>query len=153
MYMELTRYLTSVRRAEIVLADAYRRIQRHHGDLTEVCFLCGQLAGLSEDRVNQLEPFLSRHSDECADLVEPPAAKRGARNPDSTLGIRHDLQALCLMAEDVISRWTTLLMAAQSLDEARLVEVAMSCVGDAERQIRWLQKRILQPSFRVAVAG
>jgi hypothetical protein len=153
MYMELARYLSSVRRSEIVLADAYRRIQRHHGDLTEVCFLCGQLAGLSEDRVNQLAPFLNQHPDELADSLEPPASKRGSRNPDLTLGIRHDLQALCLLAEDVISRWTTLLMAAQSLGEAKLVEVAMSCVGDAERQIRWLQKRIQQPAFRMVVAG
>lgn len=139
--MPIESYLARVHCAEMALRDAFDRIRRHHPAEPEISFVCVRLTGLASDRLNRLQPFL--------DAGQPIAAP--LKVFDSAL--RHDLQSLCLLAEDVLTRWTMLESAAEEDGNTCLLRVAMDCAGDAEHQIRWLRERVNQHGHALAATS
>lgn len=142
--MHLANYLGMVHRAELDLADAFRRIADDHGDEPDIHHLCHTLARQCIAHAERLKPFVDRFGEEAPE--EPDRLRhdlfQGTRQ--GGLGLLRDLQDLYLLASAVDISWTRIRQAAQGVRDRELLAAVHACDGETATQLHWLRTRMKQ---------
>ena len=109
---------------------------RHHGDY-EIHQGCRLLAQWSRAHLDTLLPFVNRHG---STVSSDPGRVRsvlfcGMRV--GSYGLLRDLQDLLLLIHQTRTAWTSLAQAAKAMQDVDMVEAAMRCATETDRQIDW----------------
>ena len=142
--MHLANYLGYLHKAELHLAEAYRKVGEGHAAEADVYHACNTLAEQCEAHAGKLGPFVERYGE--AAPAEPDRLYHELFDETRSggLGLLRDMQDLYLMANACDISWTMIGQAAQGLSDRDLLEVVDSCEGQTATQIKWLKTRMKQ---------
>jgi hypothetical protein len=142
--MHLANYLGYLHKAELHLAEAYRKVGEGHAAEADVYHACNTLAEQCEAHAGKLGPFVERYGE--AAPAEPDRLYHELFDEvrQGSLGLLRDLQDLYLMAHFCDITWTMIGQAAQGARDRDLLEVVDSCEGQTATQIKWLKTRMKQ---------
>ena len=143
--MQLANYLGYLHRAELNLADGFRRVGEAHAQEVDVYHLCkALLAKQCETHAEKLEPFVDRYGEQAPEEPEQLYHEFFDQPRSGSLGLLRDLHDLYLMASACDIAWTMIEQAAQGIGDRGLLEVVDSCEEETANQIKWIQTRMKQ---------
>ncbi len=142
--MHLANYLGYLHRAELDLADGFRRVGEAHAQEVDVYHLSHTLAEQCETHAEQLEPFVDRYGEQKPEEPEQLYHEFFDQTRSGSLGLLRDLHDLYLMANACDIAWTMIGQAAQGAGDRYLLEVVNSCEKETYNQIKWIQTRMKQ---------
>jgi hypothetical protein len=142
--MHLANYLGYLHRAELDLADGFRRVGEAHAQEVDVYHLGHTLAKQCEAHAEQLEPFVDRYGEQRDEEPERLYHDLFDETRNGSFGLLRDLQDLYVMANFCDITWTMVGQAAQGAGDAELYETVNSLEGQTSTQIKWLKTRMKQ---------
>lgn len=142
--MFLANYLGMLHKAELDLADGFRKTADGHAADADVYNLCHTLAKQCEAHAEALKPFVDRYGEEKEEEPEKLYHDLFDETRSGSFGLLRDLQDLYVMANFCDITWTMIGQAAQGAGDAKLLEVVGSCEGQTSTQIKWLKTRMKQ---------
>src|SRR5215218_1311233 len=125
-FMHLANYLGYLHKAELHLAEAFRKVGEGHAAEADVYHTCNTLAKQCEAHA---EPDRLYH-----ELFD--------ETRSGGLGLIRDLHDLYLMAHACDISWTMIGQAAQGAGDQELLKIVNSCEGQTATQIKWLRTRM-----------
>jgi hypothetical protein len=140
--MHLANYLGYLHRAELDLAEGFRKIGEAHA--ADVYHACNTLAKQCEAHAEELEPFVERYGEEKPEEPENLYHEFFDETRSGGLGLLRDLHDLYLMAHACDISWTMIGQAAQGARDRELLETVNACEGQTATQIKWLKTRMKQ---------
>lgn len=141
--MHLANYLGYLHKAELDLADGFRRVGEAHAQEVDVYHLCkALLAKQCETHAEQLKPFVDRYGEEKPEEPEQLYHEFFAQTRSGSLGLLRDMQDLYLMASACDISWTMIGQAAQGVRDRELLEVVNSCEMETYNQLKWIRTRM-----------
>ena len=142
--MHLANYLGYLHRAELDLADGFRRVAETHAQEVDVYHLCkALLAKQCENHAEQLKPFVDRYGEQQPEEPEQLYHQFFDQTRSGSLGLLRDLHDLYLMANACDIAWTMIEQAAQGVGDRELLEVVNSCEEETANQIKWIRSRMM----------
>ena len=138
--MHLANYLGYLHRAELNLAEGFRKVADGHAQEVDVYHTCNTLAKQCETHAERLEPFVERYGEEPKNLYH----ELFDETRSGGLGLLRDLQDLYLMANACDISWVMIGQAAQGARDRELLEAVNACEGQTATQIKWLKTRMKQ---------
>jgi hypothetical protein len=140
--VHLAHYLGLLHRAQLNLADSFRKVAGAHADEPDVEHLCRKLAAECDDHASRLAQFAERYGEDAPDEPDRLHSElfRGPRS--GGLGLLRDLHDLYLMATECDLAWTLVGQAAQGARDRELLAVVARCEGEAAIQFKWLRTRM-----------
>jgi hypothetical protein len=142
--MYLANYLGYLHRAELDLAEGFRKIGEGHAVEPDVYHTCNTLAKQCEAHAEQLTPFVDRYGEEAPEEPENLYHDLFDEIRSGGLGLLRDLHDLYLMAHACDISWTMIGQAAQGARDTELLETVNACEGQTATQIKWLKTRMKQ---------
>ena len=139
--MFLANYLGMMRRAELDLADGFRKVGDGHADEADVYHVCHTLAKQCDAHAEALKPFVDRYGEERSEEPDRLYHDLFDETRSGSFGLLRDLQDLYVMANFCDITWT---MIGQAARDAELLETVNSCEGQTSTQIKWLKTRMKQ---------
>jgi hypothetical protein len=151
--MHIGNYIGLVHKSEQDLAEAFREVAKHHGEEPDVMQMCKKLAAWSENHVSNLQPFITRYSEE--KNREPDKMKKAlfAGPRKGGLGLVRDLHDLWLLANEVQLCWIVLLQASKALRDVELELACQQFDKQTQQQLEWLLTRIKQAAPQALVVA
>ena len=142
--MHLANYLGYLHKAELHLAEAFRKVGEGHAAEADVYHTCNTLAEQCEAHAEGLGPFVERYGEGAP--TEPDRLYHDLFDQTRAggLGLIRDLHDLYLMAHACDISWTMIGQAAQGAGDQELLEVVDACEGQTATQIKWLRTRMKQ---------
>ena len=141
--MHLANYLGYLHRAELDLADGFRRVGEAHAEEVDVYHLCkALLAKQCETHAEQLKTFVDRYGEQKPEEPEQLYHQFFDQTRSGSLGLLRDLHDLYLMANACDIAWTMIGQAAQGLGDQELLEVVNSCEKETANQAKWIRSRM-----------
>lgn len=138
--MHLANYLGYLHKAELDLADGYRRVGEAHAQEVDVYHLCNALfARQCDTHAEQLKPFVDRYGEQKPEEPEQLYHEFFDQTRSGSLGLLRDLY---LMAHACDIAWTMIGQAAQGVGDRELLEVVNSCEKETANQIKWINTRM-----------
>ena len=122
--MHLANYLGYLHRAELDLAEGFRKVGEAHAE--------------------QLKPFVERYGEEKPEEPERLYHDLFDETRSGGLGLIRDLHDLYLMANACDISWTMIGQAAQGARDRELLETVNACERQTATQIKWLKTRMKQ---------
>lgn len=151
--MQLANYLGYLHRAELDLADGFRKVGEAHAQEADVYHLSRTLAKQCETHAEKLEPFVDRYGEEAPEEPEQLYHEFFEQTRSGSLGLLRDMHDLYLMANACDIAWTMIGRAAQGARDRELLEVVNSCEGETAIQIKWIQTRMKQAAPQVLLVA
>jgi hypothetical protein len=142
--MHLANYLGYLHRAELDLAEGFRKIGEGHAVESDVYHTCHTLAKQCEAHAEQLKPFVDRYGEERPEEPENLYHDLFDEIRLGGLGLLRDLHDLYLMAHACDISWTMIGQAAQGARDRALLETVNACEEQTATQIKWLKTRMKQ---------
>ena len=142
--MHLANYLGYLHRAELNLAEGFRKVGEAHAEEADVYHTCNTLAEQCEAHEEKLQPFVERYGEEAPEEPENLYHELFGEIRSGGLGLLRDLQDLYLMANACDISWTMIGQAAQGAWDRELLEAVNTCKGQTATQIKWLKTRMKQ---------
>jgi len=142
--MHLANYLGYLHRAELNLAQGFRKVGEAHAEEADVYHTCNTLAKQCETHAEQLKPFVDRYGEEAPEEPNRLYHDLFDETRSGGLGLLRDLHDLYLMANACDISWTMIGQAAQGARDRKLLEVVNACDGQTATQIKWLRTRMKQ---------
>ena len=142
--MHLANYLGYLHRAELNLADGFRKVGETHAEEADVYHTCNTLAEQCETHAEKLQPFVERYGEEAPEEPENLYHELFGETRSGGLGLLRDLQDLYLMANASDISWTMIGQAAQGARDRELLETVNTYRGQTATQIKWLKTRMKQ---------
>jgi hypothetical protein len=142
--MHLANYLGYLHRAELNLAEGFRKVGEAHAEEADVYHTCNTLAEQCETHAEKLQPFVERYGEEAPEEPENLYHELFGETRSGGLGLLRDLQDLYLMANASDISWTMIGQAAQGARDRELLETVNTYVGQTATQIKWLKTRMKQ---------
>ena len=142
--MHLANYLGYLRRAELDLAEGFRKVADGHAEEADVYHTCNTLAKQCETHAARLELFVDRYGEEAPEEPENLYHEFFDETRSGGLGLLRDLHDLYLMANACDISWTMIGQAAQGARDSDLLETVNTCEGQTATQIKWLKTRMKQ---------
>ncbi|MFL5774467.1 MAG: molybdopterin oxidoreductase [Flavisolibacter sp.] len=151
--MHIGNYIGLVHDSEKDMAEAFKKVSKHHAVEPDVMEMCKKLASWSENHSLNLKKFIKRYSENKSS--EPDKLKRTLFNKPRTgpLGLIRDLHDLWLMANEVQLCWVVLLQAARSLRDKELELACEQFDKQTQQQLEWLMTRIKQAAPQALVVA
>lgn len=140
--MHLANYLGYLHRAELDLANGFRKVGEAHAQEADVYHLSHTLAQQCETHAEKLKPFVDRYGEEAPEEPEQLYHEFFEQTRSGGLGLLRDLQDLYLMVSACDISWTMIGQAAQGLRDRELLEVVNSCETETYNQMKWLRTRM-----------
>ena len=142
--MHLANYLGYLHRAELDLAEGFRKVGEAHAEEVDVYHTCNTLAEQCETHTKKLQPFVERYGEEAPEEPENLYHEFFDETRSGGLGLLRDLHDLYLMANACDISWTMIGQAAQGAWDRELLETVNTCEGQTATQIKWLKTRMKQ---------
>jgi hypothetical protein len=142
--MHLANYLGYLHRAELNLAEGFRKVGEAHAEEADVYHTCNTLAEQCETHAEKLQPFVERYGEEAPEEPENLYHELFGETRLGGLGLLRDLQDLYLMANASDISWTMIGQAAQGARDRELLETVNTYRGQTATQIKWLKTRMKQ---------
>jgi hypothetical protein len=142
--VHLANYLGYLHRAELDLANGFRKVGEAHAQEADVYHLSHTLAEQCETHAEKLKPFVDRYGEEAPEEPEQLYHEFFEQTRSGSLGLLRDMHDLYLMANACDIAWTMIGQAAQGAGDRELLEAVNSCEGETAIQIKWLQTRMNQ---------
>ena len=142
--MHLANYLGYLHKAELHLAEAFRKVGEGHAAEADVYHTCSTLAKQCEAHAEKLGPFVERYGRAAPTEPDRLYHELFTETRSGGLGLLRDMQDLYLMANAYDISWTMIGQAAQGVPDRELLEVVDSCEGQTATQIKWLKTRMKQ---------
>jgi hypothetical protein len=142
--MHLANYLGYLRRAELDLAEGFRKVADGHAEEADVYHTCNTLAKQCETHAERLELFVDRYGEEAPEEPENLYHEFFDETRSGGLGLLRDLHGLYLMANACDISWIMIGQAAQGARDRDLLETVNTCEGQTATQIKWLKTRMKQ---------
>ena len=142
--MHLANYLGYLHRAELNLAEGFRKVGETHAEEADVYHTCNTLAEQCEAHAEKLQPFVERYGEEAPVEPENLYHELFGETRSGGIGLLRDLQDLYLMANACDISWTMIGQAAQGARDRELLETVNTYVGQTATQIKWLKTRMKQ---------
>ncbi len=142
--MHLANYLGYLRKAELHLAEAFRKVGEGHAAESDVFHTSNTLAKQCEAHAEALGPFVDRYGEGAPEEPDRLFHDLFDETRSGGLGLIRDLHDLYLMAHACDISWTMIGQAAQGARDTELLEVVGSCTGQTAIQIKWLKTRMKQ---------
>ena len=142
--MHLANYLGYLRRAELDLAEGFRKVADGHAEEADVYHTCNTLAKQCETHAERLELFVDRYGEEAPEESENLYHEFFDETRSGGLGLLRDLHDLYLMTNACDISWTMIGQAAQGARDRDLLEIVNTCEGQTATQIKWLKTRMKQ---------
>ena len=142
--MHLANYLEYLRKAEINLAEGFRKTATGHKEEVDVFHTAQTLADQCEAHAEKLAPFCEGYGEEQTSEPDRLYHELFTETRSGGLGLLRDLQDLYLMASACDISWTMVGQAAQGARDADLLKVVEGCEGQTVVQIKWLRTRMKQ---------
>jgi len=142
--VQLANYLGYLQRAELNLADGFRRVGEAHAQEVDVYHLCkALLAKQCETHAEKLEPFVDRYGEQASEEPEQLYHEFFDQTRSGSLGLLRDLHDLYLMANACDIAGTMIEQAGQGIGDRGLLEVVDSCEEETANQIKWIRSRMM----------
>ena len=142
--MHLANYLGYLHRAELDLADAFRKIGAAHAAESDVFHAGNTLAKQCEAHAEKLAPFVDRYGEDAPEEPERLYHDLFDETRSGSLGLLRDLHDLYIMASACDIAWTMIGQAAQGTGDRELLGVVDSCEKETATQLKWLRTRMKQ---------
>ena len=142
--MHLANYLGYLHRAELNLAEGFRKVGETHAEEADVYHTSNTLARQCETHAEKLQPFVERYGEEAPEEPENLYHELFGETRSGGLGLLRDLQDLYLMANACDISWTMIGQAAQGARDRELLETVNTYRGQTATQIKWLKTRMKQ---------
>jgi hypothetical protein len=142
--MHLANYLGYLRRAELDLAEGFRKVADGHAEEADVYHTCNTLAKQCETHAERLELFVDRYGEKAPEEPENLYHEFFDETRSGGLGLLRDLHDLYLMANACDISWIMIGQAAQGARDRDLLETVNTCEGQTATQIKWLKTRMKQ---------
>ena len=142
--MHLANYLGYLHRAELNLAEGFRKVGEAHAAEADVYHTCNTLAKQCEAHAEELQPFVEGYGEERPEEPKNLCHELFAETRSGGLGLLRDLQDLYLLANACDISWTMIGQAAQGARDRDLLETVNACEGQTATQIKWLKTRMKQ---------
>jgi hypothetical protein len=142
--MHLANYLGYLHRAELNLAEGFRKVAGGHAVEADVYHTCTTLAEQCETHAERLGPFVERYGEEEPEEPENLYHELFDEIRSGGLGLLRDIQDLYLMANACNISWTMIGQAAQGVGDRELLETVDACERQTATQIKWLKTRMKQ---------
>jgi hypothetical protein len=142
--MHLANYLGYLHRAELDLAEGFRKVGEAHAEEVDAYHTCNTLAEQCEAHAQKLQPFVDRYGEEAPEEPENLYHELFDETRSGGLGLLRDLHDLYLMANACDISWTMIGQAAQGAWDRELLETVNTCEGQTAIQIKWLKTRMKQ---------
>jgi hypothetical protein len=142
--VHLANYLGYLHRAELDLANGFRKAGEAHAQEADVYHLSHTLAEQCETHAEKLKPFVDRYGEEAPEEPEQLYHEFFEQTRSGSLGLLRDMHDLYLMANACDIAWTMIGQAAQGAGDRELLEAVNSCEGETAIQIKWIQTRMKQ---------
>ena len=142
--MHLANYLGYLHKAEVNLAEAFRKIGEAHVAETDIYHTTATLARQCETHAEKLAPFVKRYGEEAPTEPDRLDHQLFDQSREGGLGLLRDLHDLYLMANTCDISWTMIGQAAQGARDVELFETVNACEVQTSTQIRWLKTRMKQ---------
>ena len=110
--MHLANYLGYLHKAELNLAEGFRKVADGHAEEADVYHTCNTLATKCEAHAEQLKPFVERYGEEKPEEPERLYHELFDETRASALGLLRDLHDLYLVASTCDISWTMIGQAA-----------------------------------------
>lgn len=151
--MHVGNYIGLVHASEKDLAEAFKKVAKHHGAEPDVYQMCNKLAAWSENHVVNLQKFIEQYSEN--KNTEPDNLKRTLFNKprSGSLALVRDLHDLWLLANEVQLCWIVLLQAARALRDKELELACKQFDTQTQKQLEWLMTRIKQAAPQALVVA
>ena len=142
--MHLANYLGYLHRAELDLAEGFRKVGEAHAEEADAYYTCNTLAEQCEAHAQKLQPFVDRYGEEAPEEPENLYHELFDETRSGGLGLLRDMHDLYLMANACDISWTMIGQAAQGAWDRELLETGNTCEGQTAIQIKWLKTRMKQ---------
>ena len=142
--MHLANYLGYLHRAELNLAEGFRKVGETYAEEADVYHTCNTLAKQCEAHAVKLQSFVERYGEEAPEEPENLYHELFDETRSGGLGLLRDMQDLYLMANACDISWTMIGQAAQGTRDRQLLEVVNACEKQTATQIMWLKTRMKQ---------
>jgi hypothetical protein len=142
--MHLANYLGYLHRAELDLAEGFRKVGEAHAEEADAYHTYNTLAEQCEAHAQKLQPFVERYGEEAPEEPENLYHELFDETRSGGLGLLRDLHDLYLMANACDISWTMIGQAAQGAWDRELLETVNTCEGQTAIQIKWLKTRMKQ---------
>src|SRR5215211_3854345 len=140
--MQLANYLGYLHRAELNLAEGFRKVADSHAVEVDIYHTCNTLAKQCEAHAEKLQPFVERYGEEKPEEPENLYHELFGETRSGSLGLLRDMQDLYLMANACDISWTMIGQAAQGVGDRELLEVVNSCEMETYNQMKWIRTRM-----------
>ena len=151
--MHLANYLGYLHKAELHLAEAFRKVGEGHAAEADVYHTCNTLAKQCEAHAEMLGPFVDRYDEEKPREPDRLYHELFDETRSGGLGLLRDMQDLYLMAHACDIAWTMIGQAAQGAGDKELLKVFDCCEGQTATQIKWLRTRMKQAAPQVLLVA
>ena len=142
--MQLANYLGNLHRAELNLAEGFRKVADSHAEEVDVYHTCNTLAKQCEAHAEKLQPFVERYGEEKPEEPENLYHELFDETRSGGLGLLRDMQDLYLMANACDISWTMIGQAAQGVRDRDLLKTVNACEKQTATQRKWLKTRMKQ---------
>jgi hypothetical protein len=142
--MHLANYLCYLHRAELNLAEGFRKVADGHAEEVDIYHIYNTLPKQCETHAEKLSPFVERYGEEKPKEPERLYHELFDEIRSGGLGLLRDMQDLYLMANACDISWTMIGQAAQGVHDRELLEAVNACEGQTATQIKWLKTRMKQ---------
>lgn len=142
--MHLANYLGYLHRAELDLAEAFRKVGEAHAAEADVFHTGNTLAKQCEVHAEKLGPIVNRYGEEKPAEPERLYHDLFDETRSGGLGLLRDLHDLYIMASACDIAWTMIGQAAQGAGDRELLDVVNSCEKETATQLKWLRTRMKQ---------
>jgi hypothetical protein len=142
--MHLANYLGYLHRAELNLAEGFRKVAEGHAEEADIYHTCNTLAKQCDAHAEKLKPFVDRYGEEKPEEPERLYHELFDKTRSGGLGLLRDLHDLCLMAHASDISWTMIGQSAQGAGDRELLETVNACERQTAIQIKWLKTRMKQ---------
>ena len=142
--MHLANYLGYLRKAELNLAEGFRKVGEGHAADADIYHTANTLAKQCEAHADKLAPFVDRYGEQAPTEPDRLYHELFTHTRSGGLGLLRDLQDLYVMASACDVSWTMIGQAAQGARDAELFETVNACEGQTATQLKWLRTRMKQ---------
>jgi len=151
--MHIGHYIKLVHKGHQDLAKAFRDVALHHSDEPDISVTCIQLAGWSENLVQDLAPFVKKYGEEKADEPDRLMSILFVEPRSGSLALLRDLHDLWLMSNEAELCCLVLKQAASGLHDHELLTVCNTMEQQSKRQTAWLLTRIKSAAPQILIAA
>ena len=142
--MHLANYLGYLHKAELHLAEAFRKVGHGHAAESDVYHTCNTLAKQCDAHAAALGPSVDRYGEQKSGEPDQLYHEFLEETRSGSFGLLRDLQDLYMVANFCDITWTMIGQAAQGMGDAELLEAVNSCEVQTSTQIKWLKTRMKQ---------